>query len=72
MELYECTLGHRAEVPFGETETRRCAVLVNDRECGLPLTLVQRDFESGTEIHECPLDHRTYVALETPVEDETR
>jgi hypothetical protein len=60
-------------------------MLVEGKECGLPLSLVERelenaieiyecalDLETGTEIHECPLDHRTYVALESPVEDETR
>lgn len=70
-EIYECPLGHRTEVPFGEAEKRKCAVLANDHECGLPLSLVQRDLETGTEIHECALGHRTYISLETPAEDET-
>lgn len=70
-EVYECPLGHRTEVPFGELEKRKCAVLANGKECGLPLSVVERDLEAGTEIYECPLGHRTYVPLETEAVDDS-
>jgi len=70
-EVYECPLGHRAEVPFGELEKRKCAVLANGKECGLALSVVERDLEAGTEIYECPLGHRTYVPIETEVVDDS-
>ncbi len=70
-EVYECPLGHRTEVPFGELEKRKCAVLANGKECGLPLSVVERELETGTEIYECPLGHRTYVPLETEAVDDS-
>ena len=39
-EVYECPLGHRTEVPFGDLEKRKCAALANGKECGLPLSVV--------------------------------
>jgi hypothetical protein len=50
-------------------ENRSCVTLVDDRPCGLPLTLVDRDFAAETEIYECPAGHRKYVGLG---ESETR
>lgn len=44
-------------------EQRKCPALVDDHECGLVLTLVERDIETATEIYECPLGHRTEVPL---------
>jgi hypothetical protein len=31
---------------------------------------VQRELETATEVYECPLDHRTYVPLESETMDE--
>ena len=70
-EAYECPLGHRTEVPFGEMEKRKCAVLAGDKECGLPLSMAQREPETGTEIYECPLGHRTYVPRETDTTEDS-
>jgi hypothetical protein len=42
-------------------EKRKCPVLVNGKECGLALTLVEREFETATAVYECPLGHRTHV-----------
>jgi hypothetical protein len=44
-------------------ENRICPSLVNGKECGLELTLVEQDFDTETEIYECPLGHRKYVLL---------
>ena len=70
-EVYECPLGHRTEVPFGELEKRKCTVLANGKECGLTLSVVERELETGTEIYECPLGHRTHVPLETELVDDS-
>ena len=45
-------------------QTTRCAALINAKECGLALTIVDRTVESGTAVYECPLGHRAYVPLE--------
>jgi hypothetical protein len=50
-------------------EKRKCTVLVNGKECGLTLTLVERELETATAIYECPLGHRTYVPLEPEAAD---
>jgi hypothetical protein len=44
-------------------ENQTCSTLIDNRPCGLALVLVDRDFASETEIYECPLGHRAYVAL---------
>jgi hypothetical protein len=31
--------------------------------------VVERELETGSEIYECPLGHRTYVPLETEAPD---
>ncbi len=42
-------------------ENRKCPMLVNGKECGLALSLVEREVENATEIYECPLGHRAEV-----------
>jgi hypothetical protein len=32
--------------------------------------LVEREPETGTEVYECPLDHRTYMPLEPDIADD--
>jgi hypothetical protein len=44
-------------------ENQTCSTLVDKGPCGLALLLVERDFASETEIYECALGHRKYVAL---------
>jgi hypothetical protein len=44
-------------------EKRKCPVLVNGKECGHALTLVERELETATAVYECPLGHRTQVLL---------
>jgi hypothetical protein len=44
-------------------EKRKCPALVNGKECGLTLTLVERELETATAIYECPLGHRTHVLV---------
>jgi hypothetical protein len=44
-------------------EKRKCPVLVNGKECGLALILVERELETATAVYECPLGHRTHVLL---------
>lgn len=44
-------------------DNETCSTVVDNRLCGLDLTLVDRDFAAETEIYECPLGHRTYVPL---------
>lgn len=44
-------------------ENTRCPTLVDGKECGLVLLIVERDIDSETEIYECPLGHRKYVQL---------
>ena len=41
-------------------EDKRCPVFVDGKECGLPLTQIDREgrFESGT--YKCDLGHRSY------------
>ena len=35
------------------------------------LSVVERELETGTEIYECPLGHRTHVPLETELVDDS-
>jgi transcription elongation factor Elf1 len=44
-------------------ENRRCPVLVDGKECGRTLILVERDIDTATEIYECPQGHRKHVLL---------
>ena len=39
-------------------ENRECPVLVDGKECGLTLILIERDIDAETEIYECPRGHR--------------
>jgi hypothetical protein len=49
-------------------EDKKCAVSLDDKKCGLPLTLI--DLESkkvaryDLATYECILGHRTYLLLE--------
>jgi hypothetical protein len=47
-------------------ENPKCAALINGKECGLDLVLVDQDIDAETEIYECPLGHRKYVQLGEP------
>jgi hypothetical protein len=38
---------------------RKCPALVDGRECGLDLLLVERELETQVETYECPLGHRS-------------
>ena len=40
-----------------------CPALVDGKECGLALVLVEQDIDTETEVYECPLGHRKYVLL---------
>ena len=44
-------------------EDRKCSTLVDSKECGQVLILVERELETETGVYECPLGHRTYVPL---------
>ncbi len=44
-------------------ENRKCPVLVNGKECGLEMLLVDQDIETEIGTYECPLGHRTNVLL---------
>ena len=44
-------------------ENRKCPVLVDGKECGLTLILVERDIDTETEIYECPRGHRKNVMI---------
>lgn len=44
-------------------ENSKCPALVNGKECGLALVLVEQDIDTDTEVYECPLGHRKYVLL---------
>jgi hypothetical protein len=44
-------------------ETGKCPVLVNGKECGLELILIEQDIETEIATHECPLGHRSNVLL---------
>jgi len=44
-------------------ENRKCPVLVDGQECGLVLTLAEREIETETEVYECLRGHRTGVPL---------
>jgi hypothetical protein len=44
-------------------ESRKCPVLVNGKECGLGLILIDQDTETETATYECPLGHRTNILL---------
>jgi hypothetical protein len=40
-----------------------CPALVDGKECGLALILVEQDIDTDTEVYECALGHRKYVLL---------
>jgi hypothetical protein len=42
---------------------RKCPALVDGKECGLALILVERDIDAETEIYECPRGHRKNVMI---------
>jgi hypothetical protein len=44
-------------------ENRKCPVLVNGKECGLELIMVDQEIETETGTYECSLGHRTNVLL---------
>ena len=44
-------------------ENEQCPVLVNGKECGLKLILIDQDVETETATYECPLGHRTNILL---------
>ena len=44
-------------------ENRKGPALVDGKEYGLALILVERDLDAETEIYECPRGHRKYVLL---------
>jgi hypothetical protein len=44
-------------------ENRKCPVLVDGKECGLTLILVERELDTATAVYECPRGHRTHVLL---------
>jgi hypothetical protein len=47
----------------GEMVNTTCPALVNGKECGLAMILVEQDIDADTEVYECPLGHRKYVML---------
>jgi hypothetical protein len=47
----------------GAMEMRKCPTLVNGKECGFELILVDEDSETEIGTYECPLGHRTHVLL---------
>ena len=49
---------------LGELQKTKCRALVNGKPCGLAVSVVDKELETGTEIYECPLGHRTYMPLE--------
>jgi hypothetical protein len=54
-------------VVLGEIQKRTCPALVNGKECGLALSVIEKEVETATGIYECPLGHRTYVPLKPEV-----
>src|SRR5687767_12966083 len=44
-------------------ENRKCPAIVEGKECALALSLVEREVETGTDVYECPLGHRTSAPL---------
>ncbi|HEX9788013.1 MAG TPA: hypothetical protein VGB09_08300 [Candidatus Binatia bacterium] len=44
-------------------ENETCPALVDGKECGLALMLVEQDIDTETEVYECPLGHRKYLLL---------
>jgi hypothetical protein len=44
-------------------ENRKCLALVDGKECGLDLILIEQDTDSETEVYECPRGHRQSVPL---------
>ncbi len=54
-------LPHKQE--DGKMISEKCPVLVNGKECGLRLILIDQDVETEIGTYECPLGHRTNVLL---------
>src|SRR5918992_2686923 len=46
-----------------EMENGKCPVLVNGKECGLDLILIEQDVETQIATYECALGHRTNILL---------
>jgi len=44
-------------------ENRKCLVLVDGKECGLDLILIEQDIDSETQVYECTRGHRQSVLL---------
>jgi hypothetical protein len=44
-------------------ENTKCPALVNDKECGLDLILIDQDVETEIGSYECPLGHRTNMLI---------
>jgi hypothetical protein len=42
----------------------RCPALVDGKECGLTLVLIDQDPENRTATYECPLGHRSQLLLD--------
>jgi hypothetical protein len=53
-------------------ENRKGPALVDGKEYGLALILVERDLDAETEIYECPRGHRKYVLLGEIEKDSAR
>ena len=47
----------------GDMENRKCLVLVDGKECGLDLILIEQDIDSETQVYECARGHRQSVLL---------
>jgi len=44
-------------------QNRKCSALIDSKDCGLELSLIEQDIDTETEVFECPLGHRKYVPL---------
>ncbi len=44
-------------------ENRKCPALVDGKECGLALILVERDIDAETDIYKYPRSHRKNVMI---------
>jgi hypothetical protein len=47
----------------GNMDEKTCPALVDGKECGLPLLMVERELETEIEIYECTRGHRTEFLL---------
>lgn len=44
-------------------DNRKCSALVDGKNCGFELVLIDQDIDTETEVFECSLGHRKYVPL---------